>query len=378
MVLWAALFLPGALPAQGWNLDFQVGRMRSALDPANPTTENGALGLRFERGNTAFRLSTGGPVSLERPRWGAIAFWQRVALHHRGFLVGLDLSGNGLLLQAGERQIGAPGLLEPPAETTTSPGGHAIAGQALPRVGFESGRFRAEARAGVSYYNGEFGGESRSRTVRLADAQLWVQPHRALVLVPTLRHFEFNGEHSTFASLTAAVSPGRIGVWGTVGEWLTAPTGTPVSWAAGGSLEFHRLFTVNASVRRDPFDPLYLVPAQTSWSAGLSIPLGKRREIARAPVPARYSGGVATIRLPTGSVPRAEKLAIAGDFNGWKAAPMEWRGDAWVFTIAVSPGIYHYAFVDANGKWFVPESVPGRREDGMGGYVAVLVVERDR
>ncbi|HEY8485417.1 MAG TPA: hypothetical protein VIL13_12465 [Longimicrobiales bacterium] len=40
----------------------------------------------------------------------------------------------------------------------------------------------------------------------------------------------------------------------------------------------------------------------------------------------------------------------------------------------VAPGVYHYAFVTADGKWFVPESVPGRKDDGMGGHVAVLVV----
>jgi hypothetical protein len=39
-----------------------------------------------------------------------------------------------------------------------------------------------------------------------------------------------------------------------------------------------------------------------------------------------------------------------------------------------APGVYHYAFVAEDGTWFVPESVPGRQDDGMGGHVAVLVV----
>lgn len=371
-----ALFLTPALAAQGWNLDLQVGRMRSALDPENPATEHGALGLRFERSNTAFRLSTGGPVSLERPMWGALALWQRVAIHHKGLIAGLDLSGNGLLIQAGQPRVGVPGLLDP-GTTTTPPGGHALAGQALPLLGFETERFRVQARAGISYYTGEFGTESRSRTVGLADVQLWYQPVRAIALAPTLRHFEAAQEHSTFAGITTAISQGAAGVWGSVGQWLTAPSGTPISWAVGGSLKLHRIVTLTASARRDPFDPLYLGPAQTSWSAGLSIPIGGAREI-RPPVPARYRNGVATIRLQSSAVPRAEQLSIAGDFNGWKAAPMAKRGDAWEFAIALPPGIYHYAFVDENGKWFVPQNMPGRRDDGMGGSVAVLVVERDR
>ena len=40
----------------------------------------------------------------------------------------------------------------------------------------------------------------------------------------------------------------------------------------------------------------------------------------------------------------------------------------------LAPGVYHYAFVAEDGTWFVPESVPGRQDDGMGGHTAVLVV----
>jgi len=38
------------------------------------------------------------------------------------------------------------------------------------------------------------------------------------------------------------------------------------------------------------------------------------------------------------------------------------------------PGVYHYTFRSATGEWFVPVSTAGRRDDGMGGFVAVLVV----
>jgi hypothetical protein len=36
--------------------------------------------------------------------------------------------------------------------------------------------------------------------------------------------------------------------------------------------------------------------------------------------------------------------------------------------------VYHYAFRSADGEWFVPASMAGRRDDGMGGHVAMLVV----
>jgi hypothetical protein len=377
LVVGCSLLLATGLEAQGWSLDFQVGRMRSALDPENPATEQGALSLRFERANTAFRLSTGGPVSLEKPLWGAVALRQRVLIRRKSLFAGFDLSGSGFLIQDGQPRVGVPGLLDP-GTVTAPPGGHALAGQAMPVLGFESETIRVVARAGISYYTGAFGGESRSRTVGLADLELWFQPAGGIALSPALRHFRAESERATFASLTAALTLGRMGVWGTVGEWLTAPAGTPVSWATGASLRLHPHLTLTASARRDPLDPLYQTPAHTSWSAGLSIPMARTRAAIRAPVPARYTRGVATIRLPAAEAGRAGRLSIAGDFNGWKAAPMERRGDTWVFTIAVAPGIYHYAFVDPSGKWFVPESVPGRREDGMGGYVAVLVVESAR
>ena len=53
---------------------------------------------------------------------------------------------------------------------------------------------------------------------------------------------------------------------------------------------------------------------------------------------------------------------------------MERDGTFWSYTVAAAPGVYNYAFVSATGDWFVPENVPGRKDDGMGGHVAVLVV----
>jgi hypothetical protein len=131
--------------------------------------------------------------------------------------------------------------------------------------------------------------------------------------------------------------------------------------------------TIDASVRRDTFDPLYMQPAQTSWNVGLSIQVGGPVGTPAPPVPAEYVDGRATIHLPASAVPSAP--SIAGDFNGWKPAPMQRdRRPNWTFTIRLAPGVYNYSFVTADGTWFVPEDVPGRRDDGMGGHVAVLVV----
>ena len=72
--------------------------------------------------------------------------------------------------------------------------------------------------------------------------------------------------------------------------------------------------------------------------------------------------------------PSAGAVSIAGDFNNWQLVPMQREGDEWIVRLPLSPGAYHYAFRAANGDWFVPPSTPGRRDDGMGGFVAMLVV----
>ena len=65
---------------------------------------------------------------------------------------------------------------------------------------------------------------------------------------------------------------------------------------------------------------------------------------------------------------------IAGDFTNWRPVRMDRHKDEWRYTVHVSPGAYHFAFRDADERWFVPVNFPNRTDDGMGGWVAVLVI----
>jgi hypothetical protein len=65
---------------------------------------------------------------------------------------------------------------------------------------------------------------------------------------------------------------------------------------------------------------------------------------------------------------------IAGDFTNWMPVRMEHHKDEWRYSVHASPGVYHFAFRGADGHWFVPASFPNRTDDGMGGWVAVLVI----
>ena len=66
--------------------------------------------------------------------------------------------------------------------------------------------------------------------------------------------------------------------------------------------------------------------------------------------------------------------SIAGDFTNWVPIRMERRGNEWRFPVHLSSGVYRFAFRGADGDWFVPVGFPNRTDDGMGGWVAVLVI----
>jgi hypothetical protein len=53
---------------------------------------------------------------------------------------------------------------------------------------------------------------------------------------------------------------------------------------------------------------------------------------------------------------------------------MERHKDEWRYSVHASAGVYHFAFRGADGHWFVPAGFPNRTDDGMGGWVAVLVI----
>ena len=203
------------------------------------------------------------------------------------------------------------------------------------------------------------------------------QPSPTFALAPVVRGFQAKNEKTaTFAGLSGVVAQGRASFWGNVGQWLggaDTASSAQTAWGAGGSLRLTNRVTVNASARGDGFDPLYLRPPQTSWSAGLSFTFGGRPNPRAAPVPAAYERGQATIRLSASAA--ATPPSVAGDFNGWTPAKMQRDEEFWSYTVAVAPGVYNYSYVSAEGEWFVPEDVPGRKDDGMGGHVAVLVVK---
>jgi hypothetical protein len=356
-----------------WSIDAQGGRIRSSLDPAATAAESFVLGLRYEALATQFRISGGVPTKNEDPLWGAIAGAQRIALRKNGVIAGVDVVGNAFLThdRMDRTQTVTDFFGRPSVVPGQSYSGHAIAVQGMPVLGYEAKNFQVQARAGASFYQSKFGEQERDRTVTLADAQLTLLPSPSFALMPSARFVRADEGDFKYAGVSGVVATGPVSFWANVGQWLDVDS-AKAAYAAGGALKINSRVTLNTSVRRDSFDPVYLIPASTSWSVGASIRLGGGSAPV-APVPAAYVNGRATIRLPVSQ--SKTPPSVAGDFNKWKPQPMELKDGAWIYTVALAPGVYQYAFVNERGEWFVPEKHAGRKEDGMGGHVAVLVVQ---
>jgi hypothetical protein len=173
-----------------------------------------------------------------------------------------------------------------------------------------------------------------------------------------------------FVGGTVIYQASRVDVWGHAGKWMAADL-TDRVWAVGSAVSLGARTSVWGSVRQEAPDPLYWNAPRRAWTVGLTQRLG-RLPAPLVPVSSTAAGTVA-VRLSAGDAPDGA-VFIAGDFNSWQAVPMQREGGDWVARLPLAPGVYHYTFRSANGDWFVPASAPGRRDDGMGGWVAVLVV----
>ena len=74
--------------------------------------------------------------------------------------------------------------------------------------------------------------------------------------------------------------------------------------------------------------------------------------------------------------PNASRVAVAGDFSGWKPVHVMTRSEAGVWTVVVplDPGVHDYAFVVDGERWVRDPAAPAVK-DGFGGVnsrVAVL------
>ncbi len=370
----AVLAAPPVAWSQEWRASARFGRVTYEGAPAGASASSSAvLGL----GRTGPRDWFGASLALplgEDPFWGVLGGWKRLAAPGAAGAL-LDLSGHGFIQRHTTTGGGtpAPGPLplpsQPPAGIEPDLSGEGVGAELMVGGFVASEALRFESRAGVAAQRSSLGSITQARTLPTGDARL------SLVLAPLTLQAETRGwlgDGTTHAYLGGALqyTRGPLQLWGSVGEWVAGGIDR-LAWSAGAGAAVAPGLELQLGGRGHSFDPLYLSSTETSFWAGLSLRLGGSRAI-RAPLPSRDREGHAVIAIPARSAKGTP--SIAGDFTGWKPVPMRRAGSRWTYTARLDPGVYHYAFVGEDGSWFVPESVPGRQDDGMGGHVAVLVV----
>ncbi len=121
----------------------------------------------------------------------------------------------------------------------------------------------------------------------------------------------------------------------------------------------------------------------SGFTDGLFGALGVRLRLtrdARARFAPRPAPALTVERVGDGRVrvtvmhPAAERLELAGEWNGWSPVPMmSLGGDRWTVELTLPPGIYQFALVADGASWTVPDGVATISDD-FGGRVALLVV----
>jgi hypothetical protein len=348
--------LPAAARGQAWSVDLSAGR--TVYDPISIDvgTSNAMGTLRYDalrglwvHGTAAVPMRSGDPL------WTAFGTGMRVAprgAERSRVHLGADLDGQAFLFRDAVADLAGRG---------------GVAGVA-PFASVRAGAGRVELRGGWRGQTLAFGGFTDRRSVfesgvrALYGERLRVQSDLRWLHAPE-GTFPFVG-----ASLAHASAPFQW--WAQAGKWLSDAL-DDAAWGAGAGVTLTPGTTVWASVRQEAPDPLYWNESRRSWTVGVTRRLGGGPPLARA-APAREAGMV-VVRVPAAHAP-GSALFIAGDFNEWKPVAMEREGTDWVARLPLAPGVYHYAFRSAAGEWFVPTVVAGRRDDGMGGHVAVLLV----
>ena len=106
--------------------------------------------------------------------------------------------------------------------------------------------------------------------------------------------------------------------------------------------------------------------------AGLRVGLGRGTRAAPEPGRVTLAGAdEVTVRF---TVSDTGVVGVAGEWNAWATGPLETDGAGrFLLRVRLRPGVYRFALVGADGRFFVPPGVPSVPDD-FGGAVGLLVV----
>lgn len=341
--------------AQGLSADVAAGRI--VYDPlaVDLGTNNITGTLRYDANRGAWVYVTGAaPMRSGDPVWGGLGGGGRFTkpgTESRPLFFGADVGAQGFLFRDRVALL-------------TGRGGSI---DAIPFASVAAGPGRVELRGGWRGQTLDFASETINRGVFETGA-------RATYGLQVRVQGDVKWVHAVegtypFVGASVIYSGVPVQLWAQTGKWLSTDLDN-ATWGAGVGVPVGSRATVWGSARQEAPDPLYWNSVRRSWSVGLTTRFGGRAPVLNAPH--AEAGGV-VIRVSAKDV-RGDALYIAGDFNQWQAVPMQREGADWTIRLPLAKGAYHYAFRSERGEWFVPSSIAGRRDDGMGGQVALLVV----
>jgi hypothetical protein len=353
------LSLPATSSAQGWSASVAAGR--AVDDPVSARLGSGVVSLGVDYADSAARwlyVRGGTPLGSHGPAWGAGGAGTWLGIEQGALTAGASLGGHVFGWNA--------------ADSVESGGGATV--EVMPAVTFARGLLRAELASGFAGTTSA-GDSSAARGLSESSARLIASVAPGVELSGEGRFLHASDGDWRYAGAAVQAERGRWEAWGYAGSWLGRFPAPRAALGAGASLRFGRT-RVEAGVRQEPMDPLYLSTPRRTWSVQLSRALGRvppapRRGPQPPSVLPAVANGVAVFRLPRSEYPQAP--ALMGDFSRWQPVAMRAEGEWWTASVSLPTGVHHYVFRTAAGALVVP---PGARtvDDGFGGTSAVLVV----
>jgi hypothetical protein len=343
--------------AQAIALDLSAGQIVYQPLPADVATNNAAATLRYDSPRGVWLYGTAAmPFGGTDSRWVGFGIGDRFVhptSSSRRVNIGADIGahafvfGDGILDKGGNGGFAeAMPFVQVPAGLLTFEVGGGWRGQTLSYAGSVDTRHVFETRAHAAY------------------GALWTLESDARWVRATEGVYPFLG-----GGLRYGRAP--VQAWLQTGKWFSR-TLDEAAWGAGIDVKLSDRLALWSSVRHEAPDPLYWNLPRRSWSVGITRRFAGADLTQPSQATQTTAGGV-LLRVSAADV-EGSSVSVAGDFNGWRPVAMQREGREWLARLQLAPGVYHYAFRSDRGEWFVPASVPGRRDDGMGGYVAVLVV----
>jgi Glycogen recognition site of AMP-activated protein kinase len=153
------------------------------------------------------------------------------------------------------------------------------------------------------------------------------------------------------AAVMARIRGERSSAWARAWAWLAAPQLSPLA-------------------------------AAVALAAGIAVLLLSRPQTpTRAPTEAQAGSVTIPVRLIF-LAPRANRVAVTGDFASWDPNGIPLAGPhgdgVWSVELRLAPGLHHYVFIVDGTEWRPDPNAASQVDDGFGQKNSVLVVPGPR